>query len=69
MCFAGFLRVKSILGMSMFREPCSHQDEEQPDTELSSGSFLLYNITLLIGVVERKRIVEGAKRGKLICLQ
>ena len=46
MRFAGFLRVKSILGIPTFREPCNplHQDEEQPDTELFLRvvSFLYY---------------------------
>jgi len=53
---------RSILGMPMFREPCSslHQGEEQPDTELFLRVIPLLYITLLVGMVKRKtRIVDG----------
>jgi len=48
---------RSILGMPMFREPCSpfHQSEEQLDTELFLQVVLFLYITLLVGVVEEKK--------------
>jgi len=36
-----------------------HQDEEQPDTELFLQVVLLLHITLLVGVVERKKRIVG----------
>jgi len=36
-----------------------HQDEEQPDTELFLQIVLLLHITLLVGVVERKKRIVG----------
>jgi len=40
-----------------------HQDEEQPDTELFLQVVLLLYITLLVGVVERKKRIVGGGRG------
>ena len=55
---------KSILGMPTFREPCSplHQGEKQPDIELFSPGRSFY-ITLLVGVVKRKKIIVGGAGG------
>jgi len=50
--------------MPTFREPCSplHQDKEQPDTELFLRVVPLLYITLLVGMEEKKRIVDGRRQ-------
>ncbi|KYM80079.1 hypothetical protein ALC53_09478 [Atta colombica] len=62
--FRGFLLSISILGMPTFREPCSpHQSEEQPDTKLFLQVVPFY-ITLLVGMVGRKKRIMGEERKK-----
>ena len=65
MRFAGFFH-PSILRMPTFREPCFHQGEEQPDTELFLLIIPLLYITLLVGVVEEKKRIVSKDGGKSV---
>ena len=61
MRFTGSSVSRSILGMPTFRESYNplHQGEEQPDTDLHS-----FYITLLVGMVGKKKKIVGEVRGR-----